>query len=55
MNYLKKTVSEKWIEQFCTTGPKSYSYRTNEYTRVNDDGSKTKQRDEMVHVKGFIF
>ncbi|CAB3995260.1 DNA polymerase [Paramuricea clavata] len=48
-----KSCSEKWIEQFCTTGPKSYSYRTNEYTRVNDDGSKTKQRDEIVHVKGF--
>ena len=45
--------SEKWIEQFCATGPKSYSYRTNEYERTKDDGSTVKQRDEIVHVKGF--
>ena len=49
----EKNCSEKWIEQFCATGPKSYSYRTNEYTRTQDDGSIVKQRDEIVHVKGF--
>jgi hypothetical protein len=49
----EKNCSEKWIEQFCTTGPKSYAYRTNEYTRTKDDGTKIKQRDKVVHVKGF--
>jgi G:T-mismatch repair DNA endonuclease (very short patch repair protein) len=45
--------SEKWIEHFCTAGPKSYSYRTNLYTRTHKDGSTSKERDEIVHVKGF--
>ena len=49
----EKDASEKWIEQFCTAGPKSYSYRTNEYTRYLEDGTQRKQRDEVVHVKGF--
>ena len=49
----EKDTSEKWIEQFCTTGPKSYSYRTNEYTRFLKDGTEQKQKDEIVHVKGF--
>ena len=44
-----KNCSEKWIEYFCTTGPKAYSYRTNEYT----DEKGVKKRDEKVHVKGF--
>ena len=44
-----KGCSEKWIEQFCTTGPKAYSYRTNEYR----DERGYLQRDEKVHVKGF--
>ncbi|CAB3977958.1 DNA polymerase [Paramuricea clavata] len=47
--YDKKAKSEKWIEMFCATGPKSYSYRTNEY--INEDDEK--KRDEIVHVKGF--
>ena len=34
-------------------GLKSYAYRTNEYTHINDNGTETKQRDEVVHVKGF--
>jgi hypothetical protein len=45
--------SEKWIEHFCTAGPKSYSYKTNLYTRTHKDGTTTKERDEIVHVKGF--
>ena len=49
----EKNTSEKWIEQFCTTGPKSYSYCTNEYTRYLDNGAEEKQKDEIVHVKGF--
>jgi hypothetical protein len=49
----EKNCSEKWIEQFCSTGPKSYSCCTNEYTRTNEDGTKTKQHDEITHVKGF--
>jgi hypothetical protein len=49
----EKETSEKWIEQFCTSGPKSYLYRTNEYTRYLEDGTEQKQRDEVVHVKGF--
>ena len=49
----EKNTSEKWIEQFCTTGPKAYSYRTNEYTRTLDNGEKKKQKDEIVHIKGF--
>ncbi|CAB4013526.1 Hypothetical predicted protein [Paramuricea clavata] len=50
---IEKKTSKKWIEQFCSAGPKSYSYRTNVYMRYADDGSETKQRDEIVHVKGF--
>jgi hypothetical protein len=49
----EKNTSEKWIEQFCTSGPKAYSYRTNEYTRYLENGTEQKQRDEVVHVKGF--
>ncbi|CAB3977066.1 DNA polymerase [Paramuricea clavata] len=49
----EKDTSEKWIEQFCTAGPKSYSYHTNEYTCYLKDGTAQKQRDEIVHVKGF--
>ncbi|CAB4010575.1 DNA polymerase, partial [Paramuricea clavata] len=49
----EKNCSEKWIEQFCSAGPKSYSFCTNEYTRTNEDRTKTKQRDEITHVKGF--
>jgi hypothetical protein len=45
--------TEKWIEQFSSAGPKSYSYRTNEYVKTLDDGSTIKQRDEITHVKGF--
>ena len=45
--------SEKWIEQFSSAGPKSYSYRTNEYVKTLPDGSTKKQRDEITHVKGF--
>ena len=45
--------TEKWIEQFCAAGPKSYSYRTNEYIKMLDDGSTEKRRDEITHVKGF--
>jgi hypothetical protein len=48
-----KNCSEKWIETFCATGPKAYSYRTNEYTFTNKDGVCEKKRDEIVHVKGF--
>ncbi|CAB3980640.1 DNA polymerase [Paramuricea clavata] len=40
---VEKKTSTKWIEQFCSAGPKSYSYRTNVYTRYNDDGSESKQ------------
>jgi hypothetical protein len=40
----EKETSEKWIEQFCTSGPKSYLYRTNEYTRYLEDGTEQKQR-----------
>ncbi|CAB3983354.1 DNA polymerase [Paramuricea clavata] len=50
---IEKKTSAKWIEQFCSAGPKSYSYRTNVYTRYNDDGSESKQQDEIVYVKGF--
>ncbi|CAB3976760.1 DNA polymerase [Paramuricea clavata] len=50
---IEKKTSAKWIQQFCSAGPKSYSYRTNTYTRYNDDGSESKQQDEIVHVKGF--
>ncbi|CAB4013701.1 Hypothetical predicted protein [Paramuricea clavata] len=49
----EKDTSEKWIEQFCSAGPKSYSYRTIEYTRYLKDGSQQKQTDDVVHVKGF--
>jgi hypothetical protein len=49
----EKNTSEKWIEQFCTSGPKAYSYRTNEYTCYLENGTEQKQRDEVVHVKGF--
>jgi hypothetical protein len=49
----EKNTSEKWIEQFCTMGPKSYSYHTNEYIRTLEDSTKQKQKDEIVHVKGF--
>ena len=28
-------------------------YRTNEYTHTLEDGKKIKQKDEIVHVKGF--
>ena len=45
--------SEKWIEHFCSAGPKSYSYRTNLYTRTRKDGSTNEERDEIVKVKGF--
>ena len=45
--------SEKWIEQFSSAGPKSYSYRTNEYVKTLPDGSTKKQCDEITHVKGF--
>jgi hypothetical protein len=45
--------TEKWIEQFSSAGPKSYSYRTNEYVKTLSDGSTKKQRDEITHVKGF--
>ena len=45
--------TEKWIEQFSSASPKSYSYRTNEYVKTLDDGSTIKQRDEITHVKGF--
>jgi hypothetical protein len=45
--------SEKWIEQFSSAGPKSYSYRTNEYVKTLADGSTEKQLDEITHVKGF--
>ena len=48
-----KNCSEKWIETFCSTGPKAYSYRTNEYTLTNKDGTCEENRDEIVHVKGF--
>ena len=37
-----KNCSEKWIETFCATGPKAYSYRTNEYTLTNKDGTLEK-------------
>jgi hypothetical protein len=45
--------TEKWIEQFSSAGPKSYSYRTNEYVKTLSNGSTKKQRDEITHVKGF--
>jgi hypothetical protein len=38
---------------FSSAGPKSYSYRTNEYVKTLSDGSTKKQRDEITHVKGF--
>ncbi|CAB3978336.1 uncharacterized protein LOC108915498 [Paramuricea clavata] len=50
---VEKKTTAKWIGQFCSAGPKSYSYRTNLYTRTNDDGTETNQQDEIVHVKGF--
>ncbi|CAB3977264.1 DNA polymerase [Paramuricea clavata] len=50
---VEKRTTAKWITQFCSAGPKSYSYRTNVYTRTNDDGTTTEQSDEIVHVKGF--
>jgi hypothetical protein len=49
----EKNTSEKWIEQFCTMRPKSYSHRTNEYIRILENGDKKKEKDEIVHVKGF--
>jgi cytochrome c-type biogenesis protein CcmE len=49
----EKNTTEKWIEQFCTTGPKSYSYRTNEYIRTLDNGETKKEKDEVVRAKGF--
>jgi hypothetical protein len=45
--------TEKWIEQFSSAGPKSYSYRTNEYVKTLGDGSTEKRRDEITHIKGF--
>ncbi|CAB4008329.1 DNA polymerase [Paramuricea clavata] len=50
---IEKNTSKKWIEQFCSAGPKSYSYRTNEYMCYLEDGTEKKQTDEIVHVKGF--
>ncbi|CAB3977900.1 DNA polymerase [Paramuricea clavata] len=50
---VEKKTTAKWITQFCSAGPKAYSYRTNVYTRFNDDGSESQQQDEIVHVKGF--
>jgi hypothetical protein len=41
----EKNASEKWIEQFCATGPKSYLYRTNEYVKTLEDGSTETRRD----------
>ena len=38
----EKNTSEKWIEQFCTSGPKAYSYCTNEYTRYLENGTEQK-------------
>ena len=48
-----KNSSEKWIETFCATGPKAYSYRTNEYIYTHKDGTQEKKCDEIIHVKGF--
>ena len=50
----EKNCSDKWIEHFCITGPKSYSFRTNLYTRTHADGRTTAECDEIVHVKGFF-
>ncbi|CAB3982341.1 DNA polymerase [Paramuricea clavata] len=46
----EKNCTEKWIEQFCTAGPKSYSFRTNLYMRTHEDGRQTLERDEIVHA-----
>lgn len=48
-----KRDSEKWIEQFCSTGPKSYAYITNVYTRTHNDGKTELKQDEIIHAKGF--
>ena len=45
----KKNCSEIWIEEFCSTEPKCYSYITNEYENFEKN---TKQR-EVMNVKGF--
>ena len=50
----QKGASEIWIEQFCSTGPKSYSYRTNLYKTRNDDGVEIEKQNKVVHVKGFL-
>ena len=49
----QENASEIWIEQFCSTGPKSYSYRTNLYKKRDKNGNEFEKRDEVVHVKGF--
>ena len=49
----KEGCSEIWIEQFCSTGPKSYSYQTNTYEKTDSKGNKTNEQHKVVHVKGF--
>ncbi|CAB3977399.1 DNA polymerase [Paramuricea clavata] len=49
-----KNASEKWIEEFSATGPKAYTYRTNEYMYTLENGTQEKRRYEIVHVKGFL-
>lgn len=47
-------VSKKWIVSFCSTGPKSYSYKTNMYdVRDKKTDEVTKKQDVIVHAKGF--
>ncbi len=49
----KEGCSKIWIEQFCSTGPKSYSYQTNVYEKTDSKGNVTNEQDKVVRVKGF--
>ena len=39
----KKNCSEIWIEEFCSTGPKCYSYITNEYENFGKKHETTRR------------
>ena len=47
---VKKNCSEIWIMEFCSTGPKCYSYITKKYENFEEN---MKEREEVVHIKGF--
>lgn len=46
-------VSGKWIEEFCSSSPKSYAYKTNLYSVTDNEGKVMHKRDSVVHAKGF--